>query len=103
MCTIELYLTQGGVGSFLATWPGSVVWPGGVTPTLSTAAASVDRFVLETHDGGTTWYGVQVGVASSSTGTSAQRILLADGHATPFVFTDLLQMDDGSDFMWSDP
>ncbi len=31
------------------------------------------------------------------------RILLADGHATPFVFTDLLQMDDGSDFMWSDP
>lgn len=31
-----------------------------------------------------------------------QHILLADGRATPFAFTDLLQMDDGSDFMWSD-
>lgn len=34
---------------------------------------------------------------------TSQHILLADGHATPFDFTDLLQMDDGSDFMWSDP
>lgn len=33
---------------------------------------------------------------------SASRILLADGHATPFAFTDLLQADDGSDFLWSD-
>ena len=31
-----------------------------------------------------------------------RRILIADGHATPFDFTDLLQMDDGSDFLWSD-
>ena len=30
------------------------------------------------------------------------RILLADGHATPFTFDDLLQADDGSDFLWSD-
>jgi hypothetical protein len=30
------------------------------------------------------------------------RILLADGRATPFAFTDMLQMDDGSDFAWSD-
>ncbi len=35
--------------------------------------------------------------------TNSQHILLADGRATPFAFTDLLQMDDGSDFMWSDP
>ena len=43
-------------------------------------------------------------VHPATTGTSGQQhILLADGHATPFVFTDLLQMDDGSDFMWSDP
>lgn len=34
--------------------------------------------------------------------SSGQHILLADGHATPFVFTDMLQMDDGTDFMWSD-
>lgn len=40
--------------------------------------------------------------ATSSSGTD-QHILLADGHATPFTFDDLLQMDDGSDFLWSDP
>lgn len=33
---------------------------------------------------------------------AGQHILLADGHSTPFTFDDLLQMDDGSDFMWSD-
>ncbi len=67
MCTIELYLTQGGVGSFLVTWPASVIWPGGTTPTLSTAAGAIDRFVLETHDGGANWFGVQVGGASAGT------------------------------------
>jgi hypothetical protein len=35
--------------------------------------------------------------------SGGQHILLADGHSTPFSFSDLLQMDDGSDFMWSDP
>jgi hypothetical protein len=34
--------------------------------------------------------------------TVDSHILLADGRATPFTFNDLLQMDDGSDFMWSD-
>lgn len=29
-------------------------------------------------------------------------ILLADGRSTPFTFDDLLQADDGSDFLWSD-
>jgi hypothetical protein len=42
-------------------------------------------------------------VPAGSGGSSSQRILLADGHANPFAFTDCLQMDDGSDFMWSDP
>jgi hypothetical protein len=42
------------------------------------------------------------GMPASAAGSS-QHILLADGHATPFTFDDLLQMDDGSDFMWSDP
>lgn len=32
-----------------------------------------------------------------------QHILLADGRGTPFTFDDLLQMDDGTDFMWTDP
>lgn len=34
--------------------------------------------------------------------STERRILLADGRSTPFAFTDLLQMDDGSDFMYSD-
>jgi hypothetical protein len=38
----------------------------------------------------------------AGSGGSSQHILLADGHATPFAFTDCLQMDDGSDFMWND-
>lgn len=36
------------------------------------------------------------------TGATQQHILLADGHSTPFSFNDMLQMDDGSDFMWND-
>lgn len=40
------------------------------------------------------------GVGSGS--SSDRRILLADGRGTPFGFNDMLQMDDGSDFMWSD-
>lgn len=59
--TLELYLTQDGTGSRLVTWPGSVIWPGGTAPTLSTAASSVDRIILETLDGGTNWYGLRVG------------------------------------------
>lgn len=39
------------------TWPDSVVWPGGVEPTLSTGSGSVDEFVFRTRDGGTTWTG----------------------------------------------
>jgi len=38
----------------------------------------------------------------SAGGGAAKRILLADGHATPFVFTDLLQADDGSYFILED-
>lgn len=62
----------------------------------------------------TVWAGPTSGSAAQPTfralvaadfpsGVGQQHILLADGHATPFTFDDLLQMDDGSDFMWSDP
>ncbi len=64
-CTIELRLTQDGTGSRLVTWPGSVVWAGGTAPVLATAAAAVDFIVLETIDGGTTWYGFHPGGGSS--------------------------------------
>lgn len=44
-------------GAFTPTWPASVKWPNGVTPTYSTP--SFYRF--RTFDGGTTWYGELVG------------------------------------------
>lgn len=37
-----LEVIQDGTGGRLVTWPGSVVWEGGVAPTLSTVAASKD-------------------------------------------------------------
>jgi len=138
---LTLLLRQDATGSRLVTWPGSVVWPNAVTPTLATAASSVDVFELFTVDGGTVWFGFPtagaaaaaaltvkdegvtldsnvssldfVGAGVTATNVShavtvtissaASHILIADGHATPFAFNDLLQMDDGSDFMWSDP
>lgn len=58
--TLELILTQDATGSRTATWPAAVKWSGGA-PTLSTAAAAVDRVVLTTYNGGTTWYADLVG------------------------------------------
>jgi hypothetical protein len=63
--TLELVLTQDGTGGRTVTWPGSVQWPGGVAPVLSTAAAAVDRIVLITYNNGTTWFGNVVGGAAS--------------------------------------
>lgn len=59
--TLELILTQDGTGGRTVTWPASVKWSGGA-PTLSTAANAVDRIVLTSYNGGTTWYGDLVGV-----------------------------------------
>ena len=39
---ITLVLKQDGSGSRTATWPGTVLWPGDVAPTLTTTAAYVD-------------------------------------------------------------
>ena len=61
-----LRLTQDGTGSRTVTWPGSVVWPGGVAPTLSTAAAAVDILTFYSEDGGTTWYGFPTGGGGSA-------------------------------------
>ncbi len=69
-CTIELRLTQDGTGSRLVTWPGSVVWAGGTAPVLATTPGAIDFIVLETIDGGTTWYGFHPGGGSAGTVTS---------------------------------
>jgi hypothetical protein len=59
---LELVLTQDGTGSRTVTWPASVKWSGGA-PTLSALAASVDRILLSSYNGGTTWYGDVIGKA----------------------------------------
>lgn len=53
-----LELTNG--GSHTITWPASVDWPLGVSPTLS-EANGVDQLVFTTRDGGTTWFGFLAG------------------------------------------
>ena len=45
-CNLILVLKQDGVGSRLATWPGTVLWPSNVAPTLSTGVAAVDIVAL---------------------------------------------------------
>lgn len=52
-----LVLYQDGTGGRTVTWPGAVLWPSGVAPTITTAASAVDIISLMTRDGGTTWYG----------------------------------------------
>lgn len=56
-----------------------------------------DGDLLGYDDASATW----VPVASPAV-TGGGHILLADGRSTPFDFADMLQMDDGSDFMWTD-
>lgn len=59
--SLTLILKQDGTGGWSVTWPGSVVWPGGSAPSLSTAADAIDVLTFVTTDGGTTWYGFLAG------------------------------------------
>lgn len=54
---LTLYLIQDGTGGRTVTWPGSVKWPGGVAPTLTTTAGKIDVITLMTYDGGTSYLG----------------------------------------------
>lgn len=55
-----LFLTNAGAN---VTWPASVDWEFGVTPTLT--GSGTDLLVFLTPDAGTTWHGVLVSTASS--------------------------------------
>jgi hypothetical protein len=59
--TLELVLTQDATGNRTVTWPSSVKWSGAVAPALTTTAAAVDRILLTSYNGGTTWYGDLIG------------------------------------------
>lgn len=67
-CSFTLFLTEDGTGGWTPTFPGSVVWIGGTTPTHDTTAGSVSVYAFMSYDGGTTWYGLQAGGGSASSG-----------------------------------
>ena len=52
-----LVLANDATPSRVITWPASVVWPGGTTPTRTTTASKTDVYTFWTINGGTTWYG----------------------------------------------
>jgi len=55
-CIIKI-IQDGASGAYTVTWPGTVEWPGGTTPVMSTANGAEDIFTLVTFDAGGTWYG----------------------------------------------
>jgi hypothetical protein len=59
--TFRVALKQDATGSRTATWPGTVKWSGGTTPTLTTAAAKTDAFEFTCYDG-TNWIGQTLGL-----------------------------------------
>lgn len=49
--SLLIALIQDGTGSRTATWPATVKWPGGITPTLTTTAGKLDMFGFTCLDG----------------------------------------------------
>jgi hypothetical protein len=54
---LTLYLTQDGTGGRTASWPGSVTWLSGSAAAINPTPGGLTVIVLETLNGGTTWYG----------------------------------------------
>ena len=57
MGQFTLIKKQDATGGRTVTWPLSAKWAGGVAPTLTSAANSVDIISFRTSDGGAKWYG----------------------------------------------
>ncbi len=86
-----LELLQDGTGSRIVTWPGSVVWPGGSAPTLTTTAGATDILLFESRDGGTTWFGYLTGAGSTVTYATPAIVLgtaAATGAAASVIRSD---------------
>jgi hypothetical protein len=60
-CSVSIYLKQDTTGGRVITWPATIKWPGGIAPTLTATANAIDLIVLETLDGGATWFGALAG------------------------------------------
>lgn len=54
---VDLVLTQDATGGRTVTWPGSISWRNGVTPSMPTTAGATLLATLVSFDGGTTWFG----------------------------------------------
>lgn len=53
--------TVQGAGPYSITWPTSVDWVWSGAPPTSTGSGAIDYYAFLTTDGGTTWYGWQMG------------------------------------------
>ena len=58
---VTLRVIQGGSGSYVITWPGTVQWPGGIEPTVTAALGTRLKYVFDTDDGGAIWDGQLAG------------------------------------------
>lgn len=59
--SMTLFINQDATGSRTISWPVSVKWPNSTVPVLTTTANKTDIITLITHNGGSTWYGVEAG------------------------------------------
>lgn len=57
-CNLVLKLVQDGTGSRTVTWPGTVKWPAGTAPTLTTDAAGIDLVTF--YWDGTNYFGAAI-------------------------------------------
>ena len=58
--SVTLRITQTG-GGFAITWPSSIIWSGGVAPTVTVTNNAIDMYGFTTFDAGTTWFGFVMG------------------------------------------
>ena len=56
-----LFKIVGNGSVYIITWPTSVKWAEGVSPTPTSTSGKVDVYSFFTHDGGSTWYGFIAG------------------------------------------
>lgn len=80
-----LELIEDGTGGWSPTWPGSVVWLGGTTPTHTTTAGTTTIYAFFTRNGGTTWIGGQLGGGASLTVEDEGTPLATDATSIDFV------------------
>lgn len=60
----KLTLEVANTGAYnITAWPGTVIWPSGTAPTVTSGSGKKDTYLLTTLDGGTTWRGYIVAQA----------------------------------------